>query len=262
MQKQTVYIEPEGMIYDLDARLWIVDYKEPTKCLYRLSKAEHIGVLTNLYTKSELKINYCSQDYFISEEILDIASKTSRRKLNIDKINISCVEFFMPKEILINVNNTIFDFGIMNHFINKEIVNIFDICYSQKFDPLLDKFLGSNIFLSIDNFPMRKNSFKKQTLIVEKLIGLKIDKTTNRFTESKVKAENCVTYVTSNNEVFNSLNEINEVFNHMYNNSKPDIQELIRTRLNKTNLVLINKLYTSNNLKPFINNKLFLEFFI
>ena len=146
MQKQTVYIEPEGMIYDLDARLWIIDYKEPTKCLYRLSKAEHIAVLTNLYTKSGLKINYCSQDYFISEEILENASKNSRRKLNIDKINISCAEFFMPKEISINVNNTLFDFGIMNHFINKEIINVFDICYSKKLDPLINKFSGTNIF--------------------------------------------------------------------------------------------------------------------
>lgn len=262
MQMQTVYIEPEGMIYDLDARLWIVDYKEPTKCLYRLSKAEHIGVLTNLYTKSGLQINYCSQDFFISEEILENASKFSRRKLNIDKINISCSEFFMPKEISTNVDNTAFDFSIMNNFTNKEIVNIFDICYSPKFDPLINKFSGTNIFLSIDNFPMRKNSFKKQTLIVEKLIGLKIDKTTNRFTESKVKAENSVLYVSSNNEVFNALNELNDVFNHMYNNSKPDIQELIRIRLNKTNLVLINTLYTSNNLKPFIKNKLFLGFSI
>jgi len=96
----------------------------------------------------------------------------------------------MPKEISTNVDNTAFDFSNMNNFTNKEIVNIFDICYSPKFDPLINKFSGTNIFLSIDNFPMRKNSFKKQTLIVEKLIGLKIDKTTNRFTESKVKADN------------------------------------------------------------------------
>lgn len=260
MKPQTVYIEPEGMIYDLDARLWIVDYKEPNKCLYRLSKREHIAVLTNIYNKVGFKVNYCGQDFFLNEDIIENASKTSRRKLNIDKINVSCAEFFMPNEIKLNVENAKFDFSIMKHFLNKNISNIFDICNSFKFDPLLSKFSGENIFLSTDNFPMHFNSYKKQSLVIEKLIGFKIDKAKIRFSESKVKPENSIQYASSSNEVYNTLNEINGVFNQLYNNSKDTVKELIRARLNKTNLVLINNLYTSNNINPFVKNKIILKF--
>ena len=100
IQDKIIFFDLDGVLWDIDSKVWIIDKEEPSKPIIRLTKNEISQILFGSFFKQKLKIEYNGEEYFISEKIFNNVNK--KKKLSIERLGLSWLEFYDDS----NINNT------------------------------------------------------------------------------------------------------------------------------------------------------------
>jgi len=261
------FYDLDGTLWDLDTRIWIIDKEVPHKPIIRLDRFEKQKVLSGLYIKDGLKIEYNGEEYFISNKIFGEIQK--KKKLPIERLGISWIEFIDDKYI--NNSKSKFLFNNIRHLRNKDA----KIClltgrsnrerHSEILNELRKKLsdIGIEIYkiyFVSDKFYQKHNediSLNKVHILLEHLVGLKIDD--GKFKPFKQDWFNDVYFYDDEKMNIDYANDIQKIFDRILKNTDDELFLLIMNRLKENDCKLSNNLITNNDINQFETEEVILK---
>jgi len=257
----------DGTLWQIDSKVWILDKEEPHKPIIRLDSYEISKILSGLYRKDNLKIEYNGSDYFISNDIFNKVKKKSF--LPIERLGISWIEFYDDKYL--NNTKSKFLFNNIKHLRGKDE----PIClltgrahrdrHAEILNILRKKLMDIDIqiykiYFVSDKFYSTHNeniSLNKTHILLEHLIGLKIED--GKFKPFKQDWYSDVYFYDDDKMNIDYANDIQTIFDRVLKNTDDDLFKVAIERLNNYDIVLNNNLVTNNEINVFDTNKVILK---
>lgn len=266
-KKELHIFDLDGTLWEIDNRVWIIDKEISHKPIIRLNRYEINKILNGYYIKDGLKIEYNGENYFISKQIYDKVLK--KRKISINKLGLSWIEFKDNKYI----NNSVSKFLSNNikHLRNKDakIVILTGRNNQAKHADILNKLRKKlqdigieiyKIYFISDKFYNKHNeqiSFDKTNIILEHLVGIKIDN--NEFKPLKQDWYSNIYFYDDEKMNIDYAKNIQNIFNELLKKTDDNLFEIIKERINKYKLTLITNLVSNNETNLFETEKIQLK---
>jgi len=257
----------DGTLWDIDNRIWIIDKEEPHKPIIRIDNYEKQKMLSGLYIKDGLKIQYNGEEYFISNKMFEKINK--KKIIPIERLGVSWIEFI--DDSYINNSKTKFLFNNIRHLRNQDV----NICiltgrsnrvrHADILNELRKKLseIGIEIYkiyFVSDKFYQRHNdniSLDKVHILLEHLVGLQIKD--GKFKPFKQDWFNKVYFYDDEKMNIDYANDIQKIFDRVLKNTDDELFKLIIERLNSYDCVLSNNLVTNNDINLFDTHEIVLK---
>lgn len=216
-------------ILDIDRRIWIIDKKNPSYPLLKLSEWEFNLIKSNIFQSKNNRIKFNGEYYYLDTELINRIKIASKNNFDITNLSFSMREY-LDKNIIDNLKYTI-KFTNLKHLKNSsdDIYIIYPEWMKVKYDKIIDKKTdklkehGFNIkgIYWIDEYFYTKdtdlNVFKRGLIITTHLSGYIVK---NDVFDSEFTKYNNVTYYENNDIVIDNLkNNIKNIFKDVYDKS-------------------------------------------
>ena len=215
--------------------------------------------MRGFYVKDELKIEYNEQEYFISKDLFDRIQK--RKKIQIERLGISWIEFYDKKYI--DDNQAHFLFDNIKHLKDKDefICILTGRAYRDRHGDILNKLRLKllewgipiyKIYFVSDRFYYNSDvdtALNKCHILLEHLVGVKIKD--NKFVNLKQDWFSNVHFY--DDEIINIdyADNIQLLFDRVIKNTEDDTYKYIIENIKNVNLQLYTHLITNNLANPF-----------
>jgi len=267
IQDKIIFFDLDGVLWDIDSKVWIIDKEEPSKPIIRLTKNEISQILFGSFFKQKLKIEYNGEEYFISEKIFNNVNK--KKKLSIERLGLSWLEFYDDS----NINNTKMKILLKNveHLRNNN--NVISIlsgrAYQDRHGKILNKLRLSLLDIDISiykiYFVSKKFYFKhneeislnKSHILLEHLLGVKIED--DKFITKKQDWYNEVHFYDDNKMNIDYANDIQVLFERIMKKTDDELFALIIDRVKNNKLTLVNHLVVNNDINKFQTSQVVLS---
>ncbi|NPV13076.1 MAG: hypothetical protein HPY57_15020 [Ignavibacteria bacterium] len=265
--KSLHFFDLDGTLWDIDCKSWIIDKEEPHKPIIRLDKFEESKILSGLYIKDNLKIEYNGETYFISNNLFNEINK--KKKIPIERLGISWIEFYDEKYI--NNTKVTFLFNNIYHLRNKNeyICLLSGRAHRERYGDILNTLRKKlqdigieiyKIYFVADKFYYRHDetiSLNKLYILIEHLVGLKIDD--GKFKAYKQDWFNNVYFYDDEKMNIDYANDVQMIFDRVLKNTDDDLFKMVIDRVNKNEINLTTNLITNNEINPFKTKKIQLK---
>lgn len=265
--KKIHFFDLDGTLWDVNCKPWIIDKEEPHKPVLRIDKLEQNKIISGLYIKDNLKIDYNGETYYISKEMYEEINK--KRKIPINRIGISWIEFYDEKYI--NNAEVIFYLNNIKHLSFKEdyVCLLSGRAYRERHGDILNKLrkrlqmMGIEIYkiyFVSDRFYYKHDteiSLKKLYILLEHLIGLKIEN--GKFKPFKQDWFNDVYFYDDEFVNIDYANSIQTYFENVLKNTDDELYKIALNRVSNNTLTLTSNLITNNEVNPFKSEKITLK---
>lgn len=271
MERLIHILDLENTIVNLDFQPWIIKKTEPNIPIIRFTAGQRKLIESGTFRGEDYSIKHNGREFWISERIYRELEKKTKKDVDLVDYGISYAEFIDPD--LINEISNKLDFRLDNidHLKNtKDDV----IIVSERSDLELHEILIQNVRnklvefnINVNNFYMLassnlKNSIddiplKKELLVIEKLIGYKIED--EKFTNVNVEQYNKVYFYDDDRLVFEEMKTLQETFNKIYFNSNEEMKGVIMEKVIKSKPFAKIHLITGNEFNKFIVSNITLE---
>ena len=266
IQDEISFFDLDGVLWNIDSKVCIIDKENPSKPIIRLSELETSNILYGSFFKEKLKIEYNGEEYYISQTIFNKITK--KKKLSIDRLGLSWIEYYDDKFI----NNSKVKFLLENveHLRNenKTLSILTGRAYQDRHAKILNKLRLSLLDIGISiykiYFVSKKFQFKhteeislnKSHILLEHLLGVKIED--DKFVTKKQDWYNEVHFYDDNKMNIDYANDIQVLFERIMKKTDDELFALIIQRVKNNNLSLINHLVVGNEINKFNTTKVVL----
>jgi len=263
MNKTIHFFDLDRTLWSIDTRVWLIEKKNPSKPLIRLSKAEATYILSGIYKNEEQMIEYNGKMFWISEEMFEKIKK-KRKNIELEDLGISFIEKTNPDYY----SKVTFFIENIRHLMGEENieVGILSARYSVDNDNEVLKVLREKLFelgLEIskfyytgDAFSMgnsNKTNIDKMKILLEHLVGFHIEG--NKFVPIKQNFYPEVHFYDDENQNINVANDMQPFLEEYLKNTEDEVFERISKRIGDYDPTLYTHLITNNQLKRFDTTK-------
>jgi hypothetical protein len=246
-----------------ESKVWIVDKTKPSIPIIKINQSEFNLIKKGVWLNNGQKIKIGGNDYWFSNEIGEsLKIKVVKSNNSMSNLSFSMQEFMNP-EILDKVKFQIFDINF-EHLKNTGD-DVYIICSknTKRNSESIIKKLEENLsekgifvkkyYYITETFFNRDDddiSFKKNRLILQHLIGLKTKD--NKFTSEEITKYDIIEYYDDSKRSLYDVENINDTLKLLLSNTEEDIKNVIKTRLNNSISVVVNKV-NFNKVNKFIS---------
>ena len=253
------FLDIDETILHVDSKVRVINKRNPNKVLAYLDYLEYYNIIDNKYVDDNIKIFYNNDVFYISQVLFDKISKYNPN-IKASDLGMSFVEFtdeFIDK----TSDNITFLKDNYKHLENKQVILLTARSNKHKSEGVLklikeelDKYnisIYKDYFVGdYSNVTTAQVPYKKATIILEHLIGYKIDY--NKFTEKLQDTCEAAYFYDDNENNINTANDIQNILDSILHNTKDDeIHNNIIYRIKTNKLCMINNLVGSNKLNRF-----------
>lgn len=259
INKKLHFFDLDGVLWSIDSKVWVIDKEEPSKPIMKLDNFEINKILSGLYIKEDLKIEYNNENFFISEHLFNKIKK--KKNIDIERLGLSWIEFYDKKYI--NNAKTKFLLKNINHL--KETEDIICILTGRAYRDRHADILNSlrimlldigidiyKIYFVSDYFNIKHTeeiSLRKSHILLEHMVGIKIEE--NKFVSKKQDWYNEIYFYDDEKMNIDYANDIQILFDRIMKKTDDELFLNIVKRIKKYNLVLYTNLVTNNELNRF-----------
>jgi hypothetical protein len=260
------FFDLDGTLITVDSKIWIIDIDRPGVPLLRIDKREFSFIVSGLYKKDDLQINYNDQKYFISKELFNKIQK--KKIIDISKLGISFVEWY-NEEYLNKKKITILLPNIL-HLVDKDVeIGIITGRFNRKLHTKLlnelrlrlkDAGLSfQKIYFVSDRTRILHDdsiSVRKTEILLEHLVGVKIKE--NKFIPFQQDPYDKVYFYDNEIRNIHYAKDIQNMLNKLLLNTDDKLFKLITERIKNNDLTLFTNYVTGNELNRFDTQKIVL----
>lgn len=265
MNAEIHFFDLDGVLWNIDGKVWIISKDAPNVPLVKLDKEEFSLIRAGVYKSDNVQIEYNGEEYWISNDILSRVGK--KRKLEPTMLGFSFRELFDTNSIssitmilknIVGLQEKQVDVGILtgrhNQEGEKEYVNQLRLRLNDMgLDINKIYYLGDRYRFGLtDNI-----SFAKTRVILEHMVGIKVDK--DRFVPLKQDWYKRVYFYDDEVQNIYTANRIQDMFNSIIRNTDDEVYSIIMERVSAGDLTLYTNLVTNNNLNKFKSEKIILQ---
>jgi hypothetical protein len=265
MNKEIHFFDLDGTLWEIQGKVWVISKDNPNVPLLKIDREEFNLIKSGLYKEDNIQVNYNDQWYWIPSELMDRIKK--KRNLDEDNIGFSFREFFDVNYInrikiilknIIDLNNKKIDVGIITgrhdregeqEFLNKLRIKLNELNLDiNKMYYLGDRF----------SYELRDNiSFSKSKLLLEHLIGIKIEK--DKFVPLKQDWYKTIYFYDDEIQNIYTANKIQQFFNEIIRNTDDEVFNIIKEKITENELILYTNYISNNELNKFKTTKIILK---
>jgi len=261
INKQINFFDLDGVLWDIDSRVWVIDKESPSTPIIRLDDDETSKILNGVYLKQEHKIEYNGGEWYLSQELFNRINR--KKKISIERLGLSWIEFYDKDKI----NNSKIKYTLNNIKNLRNDTNMICIltgrAYQNRHAELLNKLRLKLLDLNINIFKIYFVSedirTKKQTIslnkahiLLEHMIGLKIED--NIFVPKKQDWYSEVVFYDDEKTNIDYANDIQVLFERVMKKTDDELYLTIMNRLKNNESTLITNLVTNNDINNYVTN--------
>jgi len=266
IQSTINFFDLDGVLWETNSKIWIIDKENPVKPIIRLDKSESTNILMGIYFKDDLKIEYNGEEYFISQDIMNKIQR--KKKLSIERLGLSWIEFYDSKYI----NNTKIKYLLNNikHLRNENnyICILTGRAYQDRHAKILNSLRLSLLDIGIDIYKIyfvskrfhfkhtEEISLNKSHILLEHMIGLKIED--GKFVPKKQDWYSEVHFYDDNKMNIDYANDIQVLFDRIMKKTDDELFTTIIDRVENNPIKLVTHLVTGNSVNRFSSSELYL----
>ena len=260
------WFDADYTLWNTNAKLWILNKKNPSKYLLRVSQQEGNNIISGLYKNDGHEINYNGITGWISKELWIKIQRT--KALEESEIGLSIREYqdddlieTQTENLLIYINNILHLAG------TKDVINILTARGRRNsHDKLLTKLkdhLGTHdinihdaIFVNDpSNVPnIGTTSEKKMLIILQNIVGYKISN--QQFEPMIMDKYDVSNFYDDEEQNIEECKNINMWLKQYLDNTIPWLKQKIEEHVSINKPTLYLNQITSNELNPFVTNKI------
>jgi len=263
MNKAIHFFDLDRTLWSIDTRAWIIEKKNPSKPLIRLSKQEATYILSGIYKNEEHMIEYNGKMFWISEDMFEKIKK-KRKNIELEDLGVSFIEKTNPDYY----NKVTFFIENIRHLMGEEDIDvgILSARYSVDNDNEVLKVLKeklaelgleiSKFYYTNDSFSMgnsNKANIDKMKILLEHMVGFHIEG--NHFAPIKQNFYPEVHFYDDENQNINVANDIQSFLEEYLKNTEDEVFDRISKRIGDHDPTLYTHLITNNQLKRFDTTK-------
>ena len=248
-----------------NSKVWIISKMNPNYPVIKLTESDFNLIKKGIFRGNGYELSINNKKYWLPEELSD-EIKIKCKKLNIEPKDLTfSMKEFMSPEIIDNLEYKIWK----EHFLNLKNTNddIYIICSKntknsyktqiEKFENFLlelglkvkDYYYLSETFYNRDEDEI---AYKKSILLLEHLIGLKIED--NKFINQETTQYDNISYYDDERKSISLSKRINDVLKVINDNSEDLIKSQIKSKLDNTKSLYVNEV-TFNKANLFIQTE-------
>jgi len=261
MRKAIHWVDLDETIWRTNAKWWIVDKRNPSTYLMRITQYDAQLILNGKYMQDGQEINYNGMTGWLSNEL--ITKIKQKRAIDLKDIGISFREY-QDEKLIINQTKDMFIFIDRISLIKKstDTVNLLTARSNARAHIQLVEILkkelkehGLNINKSMFvNDPLVMNSYgstsdKKLIVIIESIIGYQVKD--NTFTPIMCDHYDDCHFYDDEDLNISACEGINARISTLLNNTQPWLKQRVVERINLAEKKLILNHVTTNELNPF-----------
>jgi len=260
------FFDLDGVLWETDSKVWVVDKEKPSIPIIRLSKQEINKILSGVYLKEELEIEYNGEIFYISNDIFNRINR--KKKISIERLGLSWIEFYDADYI----NNSKVKHELKNILHLQNTNDIICILTGRAYQDRHAKILNNlrlsllDIGLSIykvyfvsKRFYYKQNneiSLNKAHILLEHMIGIKIED--GAFIPIKQDWYNNVYFYDDDKTNIDYANDIQTLFDRIMKKTDDELFLTIIDRIKKNDITLVTNLVTNNDANRFYTKKIIL----
>jgi hypothetical protein len=248
------FYDLDGTLWQTDAKWWIIDKNDPSKCIKRISQYEGSLIIGGYYKADNLYISYNGLEGWLNKDLWNYI--TNKKDVSIKDIGISLREFSDVKLIESQAKNITFNIHHISHLENtSDKINLITargnkLAHTLLLDKLNIELVKLNINVADIHFvndPTSVNivgstSTKKCLIILQSIVGYLINN--NQFIAIECDKFNTTYFYDDEDKNIDACNLINQF-----------LKEKIINEIKENKPVLYLNLVTSNKINPFITTK-------
>lgn len=267
IQDKIYFFDLDGVLFETKSKVWIIDKEDPSKPLLKLDKIEASNIISGIYIKENLKIEYNGEEYHISQKIFNNIER--KKKISIERLGLSWIEFYDSKYI----NNSKIEFLLKNvtHLQNKtNMISILSERANQdRHATILNSLRISLLDIGIEIYKIYFNSKKffykhnieislnKAYILLEHMIGLKIEN--NMFVPKKQDWYEEVHFYDDEKINIDYANDMQVLFDRVMKKTDDELFLTILNRIKNNNIKLVTNLVTGNDVNKFLTTEITLK---
>jgi len=257
----------DGTLLTIDTKVWIIDKEEPHKPIIRIDNFEVNKILTGIYMKDELKIQYNGEVYYISNKLMNDINK--KKRIPIERLGISWIEFY-SEDYINNTKSTFLAKNIRHLRGRGEFISLISgrsnrSRHSDVLNSLRKnlKDLGIElykIYFLGDKFSYKHTdiiSLNKTHILLEHLVGVKIED--GKFVSFRQDWFNDIYFYDDEKMNIDYANDIQRIFDRVMKNTDNEVFKLIIDRVKNNELKITNNLVSNNEVNLFESNTIILK---
>lgn len=239
-----------NVILSYESKAWIVDKNDPNIPIMKIEPHEFNLFKSGVYMSQGNKISFNGKVFWLPSDVMNILKiKSKNNKCDISNLGISLQEF-MNKDIIDNVNFDL-DLSIFDKIINTND-DVYVICskntkrnFEKPISKIEEKLLESGIkikdfYYVSETFYNREDddvSYRKVKILLEHLIGLKIDGDT--ITDTEIDGYDQITYWDDSPTSLSLVKDINNVLESLLLKSSDIVKSRVRLEIRDGNNSLV-----------------------
>ena len=254
----------------IENKAWIVDKKNPSKPILKISKSDLHLIESGIYKNQGNKLEFNGKIFWIPTDLFNkIKIKSKIFKTHPGNLAISLQEFY-NKPVVEEIYYT-FELDTILSLKNTQ-PDIYIICskqtkknYGNIIEDLKSKLLENGLeiknfyfitdsFYNIDNDDIR---FKKIRLLLQHLLGFKTEG--SNFSEKEITQYSKVYFYDNQIDTLLLSEEINPLFNILFQNTRSSIKELIKENIKELSPSLTINKVNENKFNRLNTTKVILE---
>lgn len=259
MNKAIHFFDLDRTLWVIDTRAWIIEKRNPSKPLIRLSKEDSTYISAGIYKNEENMIEYNGKVFWISDDMFDKIKK-KRKNIELEDLGVSFIEKTNPDYY---DKVTFFIENIRHLMIEEDIdVGILSARYSVDNDNEVLKVLKeklNELGLEINKFyytgdyyqggNTNKTNIDKMKVLLEHLVGFHIEG--DHFIPIKQNFYPEVHFYDDENQNINVANDVQIFLEEYLKNSEDEVFDRISDRIGDNEPTLYTHLITNNQLNRF-----------
>jgi hypothetical protein len=264
MNKEIHFFDLDGTLWDINTKGWIIDKKNPTIPLIKLTKGELSEIINGIYRDDDIVIEYNGDEYWISEEMFNKIKKLKKniieKDLGLSFIEMNDYSFYKDMKIYKNnfkhlIEKDNYDFGILsarNDIENDEMLLKALENELENVGIKIDKlFYVCDFFKPITTLQI---SYKKLNILLEHLMGFKIKN--DHFIQIKQDRYDVVHFYDDDPQNIEISNDIQKILELYLRNTEEEVFDRILKNINNYKPILYTHLITNNKNNLFKTNKI------
>lgn len=252
----TKFIDIDYTLWDDNAKWWIIDKNDPSKCIKKINTNEVLLILSNFHINDDIPIYYNGIEGYISKDLYN--SIYAKKRIDPVNIGLSDREFKDPDYIQKQLENFIAYSKQLDIYNDKDDYYLITKRGNKKaHEELLNNIAEELKINIIDEYFINDNEQttnagsideRKILILLQHLIGYEINM--NKIDSLLIKKYKTIDYYTDNINLEQYIN-INNTLKVLLENSPYFIQEKIKSYLKLNEVYLNINILTSNTLNPF-----------
>jgi hypothetical protein len=257
-------------IFSSDAKVWIVDKKNPKIPIMRIPQSDFSLIKSGLYRSQGNSVFFGETAYWLPDELMStLKVRCKKMKADVSKVSFSMREY-MDREVI----------ETLNFEVNKDLLSglknsqdhIYVICSKNaksNYDKIISKIEGileelgvsvkkyyfiSETFYDSDQDDIARN---KVRLLLQHLVGLKTDG--DKFTDEELQSYDEIFYYDEDGNSSWLAENCNSLLSMLVGNTEGSTKDLIKSGIKERNPSLIVRQVSPNKVNRFSDRKVTLS---